>query len=61
MLTSYNARLRIIYLEAPFDTLLERNRKRENPVNEPAIFKMLDKLEFPTLTEVHAVQISSGF
>jgi len=55
LLASYNAKVRIVYVEAPFETLLARNRKRENPVNESAIFKMLDKLELPSLTEVHAV------
>jgi predicted kinase len=60
LLRSYNARVRIVYVEAPLDTLLARNRKRENPVNESAIIKMFDKLELPTLTETHSVNYSCG-
>lgn len=56
LFTSYGARVRIVYLETEIPTLLQRNRKRERPVSETAIFKMLEKLEVPTILEAHQVQ-----
>ena len=52
---SYNARIRIVYLETTWELLLLRNKKRPSPVDESAIFKMLDKLEPPTLAEAHDI------
>jgi predicted kinase len=52
---SYNARVRIVYLDAPFNTILQRNRNRQNSIPEQAIYKLLSKLEVPTLTEAHQV------
>ena len=52
---SYNARVRIVYLDAPFNTILQRNRNRQNSVPEQVIYKLLSKLEVPTITEAHQV------
>ncbi len=53
---SYNARVRIVYLDAPFNTILQRNRTRQNSVPEHVIYKLLGKLEVPDVTEAHRVE-----
>ncbi len=53
---SYNARIRIIYLDAPFDTILQRNRNRQNSIPDHVIYKLLNKLEVPDITEAHHVE-----
>ena len=52
---SYGARVRIVYLDAPLDLVLRRNRARPSPVPEAVIRRLADKLELPDLTEVHRV------
>jgi predicted kinase len=52
----YHARVRVIYLDAPFDVLIRRNAARPNRVPEHVILQMLRKLEVPDLTEAHSVQ-----
>ena len=51
----YGARVRIVYVDAPLDVLLLRNRARPDPVPEKVIARMLEKFELPDLTEVHHV------
>lgn len=53
---SYGARVRIVYLDAPFATILARNAQRSERIPEQVIYKMLAKLEVPDLTEAHAVE-----
>jgi predicted kinase len=55
LFAGYRARVRIVYLDAPFDTILARNRARPSPVPERAIVRMLEKVELPDATEAHAV------
>lgn len=57
LFTSYKARVKIIYLETPWTTLLKRNSERADPVNELAIEKMFDKFEMPTIAEAHELEI----
>ncbi len=52
----YHARVRIVYVEAPFDELLRRNASRSHPVPEAVIYHLLCKLEVPDLTEAHTVE-----
>lgn len=53
---SYNARVRIVYLEVPFERQSEQNRQRERPVPQKVIDKMLPRWEVPNLTEAHQVE-----
>ena len=53
---SYGGRVHIVYLDAPFATILKRNRERRESVPEPVIAKLLIKLEVPVLTEAHRVE-----
>ena len=53
---AYQARIRIVYLEVPFEELLRRNRSRMAMVPEAVIHKLAGKLEVPEPTEAHEVQ-----
>lgn len=52
---AYGARVKIIYLEVPYQVLLERNRKRERYIPLPALARMIYKLEIPEPTEAYQV------
>lgn len=53
---SYGGHVHIVYLDAPFVTIIQRNRQRRESVPEQVIEKLLMKLEVPTLTEAHKVE-----
>jgi putative nucleotidyltransferase with HDIG domain len=53
---AYKARVTIVFVEAPADVLWQRNRRRERPVPETAMQRMLSRWEMPDLTEAHMVQ-----
>jgi predicted kinase len=53
---SYRARVRIVYLDAPLEMILGRNKKRSASVPETIMNKLLDKLDVPDMTEAHMVQ-----
>lgn len=52
----YNSRIRIIYVEVPYTTLLAQNRNREFPIPQPALERMISKWEVPKVWEAHAVE-----
>ena len=52
---NYGARVRIVYVEAPWREMLERNRARKRVVPETVIRRLARKLEIPTPTEAHEV------
>lgn len=51
----YGARVRVVYLDAPLDVLLRRNRERPEAVPEEVVLRLAGKLELPDLTEAHRV------
>lgn len=53
----YGARVRIVYLEAPLDVILERNAARQGIVPEPVIANLLDRTEVPDWTECHSLEL----
>lgn len=53
---AYQARIRIVYLEVPFEEILRRNRSRMAIVPEAVIHKLAGKLEVPETIEAHEVQ-----
>lgn len=55
LFAAYQARIRIVYLEVPFDELQQRNRSRKVPVPEAVIRKLAFRLDIPDLTEAHQV------
>ncbi|WP_053228110.1 AAA family ATPase [Spirochaeta cellobiosiphila] len=52
----YKARVKIIYLEVPFQQLLVQNQNRENIVPEGVIDRLIQKLEIPTYEEAHEIE-----
>ena len=56
LFTDYNARVKIIYIEVPYKTLLKQNSDRENKVPVKVIDKLIGKLELPDFKEAHEVE-----
>lgn len=53
---TYHARVRIVYLETSWQTMLDRNRSREAVVPQSAIDKILGKLSLPETFEARTVE-----
>lgn len=56
LFTLYDAKVKIVYLEKPYDVWCRQNKNREYPLSENVLDKMLQKLEVPQLTEAHEVE-----
>ena len=52
----YGARVKIIYIEVPYQKLLRQNSSRVHQVPVRVIDKMIQKLEVPTIREAHEVE-----
>ncbi|MBW4441834.1 MAG: AAA family ATPase [Plectolyngbya sp. WJT66-NPBG17] len=65
LFASYRARIRIVYVEVPWQTVLQQNAQRPAPVPEIVIEQLFDRLEVPSLLEAHQVnlpdRLSFGF
>ena len=55
LFAGYGARVHIVYLEAPYQELLDRNQKRERYIPEPVLEEMIRKLEPPAPWESFTV------
>lgn len=55
LFAAYNARVRIVYVEAPEARLFAQNRERADPVPAEVIRKLTARWEVPDLTEAHRV------
>jgi len=53
--SAYGGRIRIVYLEVPWEELLERNNSRDAKVPEKVMERMCDRLDIPDITEAHVV------
>jgi predicted kinase len=56
LFAAYHARIRIVYLDTPWEVIVRRNQARAPRVPELVIARMLRKLEVPDLTEAHRVE-----
>ena len=56
LFTDYGGRVKIIYLEVPYNQLIQQNHNRDYKVPEKVIEKMIGKLEIPTVREAHEVE-----
>ncbi|MCM1064691.1 MAG: AAA family ATPase [Eubacterium sp.] len=56
LFAGYGARVHILYLEAPYQELLDRNRKRARHIPEPVLEEMIRKLEIPAPWEAYEVR-----
>ena len=50
---NYGAKIKIIYIDVTLSQAKERNKKRENQVDEKVIVKLYKKLDIPDITECH--------
>ncbi|MCI8315216.1 MAG: AAA family ATPase [Lachnospiraceae bacterium] len=57
LFAGYGARVRILYLEVPYQELIARNQKRARYIPEPVLENMIQKLELPASWEAHTVNI----
>jgi predicted kinase len=57
LFADYGARIEVVYVEPPFNQLLERNRRRDRRVPEAVIRDLATKYEPPTWTEAHRLAI----
>jgi predicted kinase len=55
LFADYGSRIEIVYLEPPFATLLDQNKRRPHCVPEKIIRELADKLEPPTWAEAHGL------
>jgi predicted kinase len=60
LFADYRARIEIVYLEPPFETLLRQNKMRGEAVPEGVIRRLADKCEPPTWLECHQLLISEN-
>lgn len=52
---NYGFRTNLVYVEAPWQVMFERNAARQRPVPAKVIVKMAERLEVPTIREAHKV------
>jgi len=55
---SYDAWVRVVYVEVPMETLRDQNSDREHVVPWGVIQRMMARVELPTRTEAHEVLYS---
>ena len=55
LFADYHARIRIVYVEVPAERLLSQNRRRQSPVPQKVLERLLDRWEVPDRTEAHSV------
>lgn len=56
LFAGYGARVHILYLETPYEELLDRNQKRARYIPEPVLEDMIRKLELPAPWEAYSVK-----
>lgn len=57
LFADYGARVEIVYLEPPFERLLQQNRQRRAAVPEQVVRRLAEKCEPPTWTECHCLSL----
>ena len=55
LFVSYGGRVKIVYIEVPYQQLHQQNRNRPHPVPPAVINRMIHKLEIPSYREAHEV------
>lgn len=56
LFTSYGAKVKIVYIEKPYDVWRKQNKNREYSLPDSVLDKLLGKLEIPQLTEAHEIE-----
>lgn len=57
LFAEYGARVELVYIEPPLPMILQQNQRRTSPVPAQVIHHLLDKLEPPTRTEGHSLNL----
>jgi tRNA uridine 5-carbamoylmethylation protein Kti12 len=55
LFTAYKARVKLVYVEVPYDDWLQQNDARDYPVATVILSRLLDRLEVPGVEEAHEV------
>ena len=55
LLLDYDARVRVVYVEVPFNILQRQNQERPRQIPWKAIEKMMRRWEVPDRTEAHEI------
>lgn len=61
LMRSYNARVKLIYVEVSYQKLIQQNLNRPYPISRIILEKFIDKLEIPSPTEAHIVEHYSNY
>lgn len=61
LMRSYNARIKLVYVEAPYQKLIQQNLNRPYPIPGTTLERFIDKLEIPSPTEAHIVEYYSNY
>jgi putative nucleotidyltransferase with HDIG domain len=56
LFTTYDARVKIVYIEVPYNVWIRQNNDREHAVPMNVMHRLLTKLEVPSPDEAHSVQ-----
>ncbi|NEP12440.1 MAG: AAA family ATPase [Symploca sp. SIO2C1] len=57
LFANYQGKIRIVYLESPWEELLRRNHNRTHRVPDKVLYRMRNRLEVPNITEAHQVDL----
>jgi putative nucleotidyltransferase with HDIG domain len=57
LFADYQARVELVYIEPPLSTIWQQNSQRKQPVPRRVIERLIHKLEPPTLTEAHGLEL----
>ncbi len=57
LFANYQGKIRIVYLESPWEELLRRNQNRTHRVPDKVLYRMRNRLEVPNITEAHQVDL----
>lgn len=57
LFADYGARIEIVYIEPPLETIRQQNKSRLEPVLEQVIARLTAKLEPPQISEAHGVRL----
>jgi putative nucleotidyltransferase with HDIG domain len=60
LFSAYEARVRLIYLEVPYEEIIHRNQKRERSLPEQVLERMIDGMEMPEAWEVYGFEKGEG-
>jgi len=56
MCEDYGGRVKVVYIEVPYQKVLHQNVNREYPIPTNVLERFINKLEMPSLAEAHSVE-----